>query len=303
MSSRVTLVFALLFSLAGPALALQLSASEGEASFGFLKLSLSPRSVGLGGGGVALVGGIVDADLNPAAPARDSGGVAAGQIYLPSFSATGSFAAWNIPVDDYRITAQARYLGYDNIPGYDGNDAATAAYGAHLIKLQTGVAGSLAGFDYGASVAIAENNIADQTYGAGLLNLGLWRGLSGGFAAGVSLMNVDFWTSKAADGTSIIAPVTIQAGAAYSREAYRNLQVSVTADVRKRNDESVALPVGVEACWQNILSVRLGYPVAEQNAAPTFGLGLQWSRFGFEYAYQGNAEISATQLWALEIRY
>lgn len=303
MRLRLLIAALFLFGFTESVFALQLTASEGESSFNFLKFSLSPRSTALGGAGVALVDRVADADLNPAAAGRDSGGVALGQIYLQSTSGTGSFAAWNIPWDDLHFTGQVRYLGYDDLAGYDGNNVSTAAYGAHLIKLQGGATGRFAGFDLGAGVAFVQNNIADQTYGAGLLNLGARRDLLNGFSAGLSVMNADFWTSKALDGSSLIAPTILQAGAAYTRALPHSLQVAVAADIRKPNDENLSVPVGVELTWQEILSARVGYPLLDDNAALSMGFGLQWSRYGFEYAYQGSAVISGSHLWALEIRY
>ena len=303
MHSRVSKLLIFIGICVGAASALQFDAPKGEASFGFLKLSLSPRSAALGGAGSALVDGIVDADLNPAAAIRDSGGIAAGQAYLNATSGRGDFASWNIPVENYRVTVQIRYLGYDNLSGFDGLDRSTAGYGAHSLKLQLGTAGSLFGFNYGVSTSFAQNNIADATYGAGLLNMGLQRQLPKGFSAGLSLMNADYWTSKAQDGSAIIAPTILQGGLSYSRSLPASILMSVALDARKRNDEDIAFPMGVEACWQNILSVRVGYPIAQQEASPTFGVGLNWSRYGFEYAYQGNAVTSTTQMWALEIRY
>ena len=324
MLSRVFIASALVLGMMGLPFALEVNAPEGSASFGFLKLSLSPRSVGLGGAGAGLVSGIADADLNPAAAARDSGGIAFGQTYLSSVSATGSFAEWNIPWDKRRITVQVRYLGYDNIPGYSESNQSTADYGAHTIKMQAGTAGNALGFDYGASAAFAQNNIDDKTYAAGLLNLGLWRSFPQGMSAGLSVMNADFWISKATDGSAIIAPTVFQGGVAYSHTLLGNLQVSGAVDARKPNDEEMSLPIGVEAIWQHVLSVRLGHQDLREmrlyhssefsTAATTLGLGLQWSRYGVEYAYQGNTALTdllglpksitaPSHIWALEIRY
>ena len=282
--------------------ALTFNAQEGETSFGFLKFSLSPRSIALAGSGTALVNNVADIDLNPAAAARDPGGIALGQGYLP-FATTANFVSWNIPWNDQRITAQARYLGFDNTAGYDVLDRSTTAYGAHTLKFQAGTAGKLTGFAYGASMAYAQNNVADVTYSAGLLNAGLWYELPAGFSAGFSLLNADFWTSNAQDGSPIIPPTSVQAGVSYSRNIPGHTKISVAVDARKRNDEKFAVPVGVEACWQNILSVRAGYPISEPEASPTFGVGLHWLRYGFDYAYQGNAVLSGTHFWALEINY
>ena len=318
MLSRVftAIAFGLVLGVIVPVSAFEPDAVEGSTSFGFLKFSLSSRSAGLGGAGAGLVSGIADADLNPAAAARDSGGIAFGQTYLQSASATGSFVSWNIPWDKRRITVQVRYLGYDNIPGYSESNQSTADYGAHTIKMQAGTAGNVLGVDYGASAAFAQNNIDDKTYAAGLLNLGLRRALPYGLSAGLSMMNADFWISKATDGSAILAPTVFQGGVAYSRAVPGNLQVSAALDAFKPNDDNLSFPAGVEACWQNTLSLRLGYPLGKPKgeAPTTLGVGLQWSRYGFEYSYQGNTVftdllglptylLSPTHIWALEIRY
>ena len=298
----LTAVLTILIGIA-PAFALTLDGQEGDASFGFLKFSLSPRSIALGGAGMALVDGVADVDLNPAAAARDSGGIALGQGYLP-FGSKANYVSWNIPWKDQRITVQARYLGEENIPGWsDLPFRSTAAYGAHTLKLQAGTAGNVLGFAYGVSAAYAQNNIADVTYETGLLNAGLWHELPAGFSTGVSVLNADFWTTNGRDGSKIIPPTAVQAGLAYTRNIPGHTRLSLAVDARKRNDEKLAIPVGVEACWQNLLSVRAGYPFQEPEASPAFGLGLHWSRYGFDYEYQGNAELSGAHFWALEVSY
>ncbi len=291
--------------LARPGFALQTDRQYGEASFKFLKLSLSPRATALGGAGAALLDGIGDADLNPAAAARDSGALALGQGYpFQAFSATGSQIAWNLPWDNRRVTLHARYLGYDDIPGYDASGQPTAAYAAYTLKLQAGLAGNLWGFAYGASLAFAQNNIAaDADYRTGLVNVGLMRSLPFGFALGLAALNADFWTSTAKDGSLIFPPTTLQAGLAYSRSLPENIRASVALDARTRNDEQIAFPAGLEASWKDLLWVRAGWPFAEPEPALSLGLGLRWSRFGFDYAYQGHAVMAGGHTWALEVRY
>ncbi len=218
MRFRLFLVVSMLFSLSGRIWAFDpFNVPHGESSFGFLKFPLSPRAVALGGSGVALVDGIEDADVNPAAAARDSGDLSLGQGYFPTFAALANYISWNIPVGDQRVTVQARYFSPDAIAGYNTIDDSTASYGAHTLKLQVGTAGYEWGFAYGVSAAFAQNNVADATYDAGLFNLGLWRDLDHGVSAGFSMTNLGFGTSKAQDGSRIIPPTTVQAGLAYSR--------------------------------------------------------------------------------------
>ncbi len=284
--------------------ALVIDRPYGDASFQFLKLPLSPRSTALGGAGAALVDGIGDADLNPAAAARDSAAVELGQIYTPAaFSATGSQAGWDLPLGNRRLTLHARYLGFGNIPGYDGGDQATGAYGAYTLKLQGGLAGFFWGTAYGVSMAYAQNTIAEGNYATGMVNAGLQRNLPWGFAVGAAVVNADFWTSAALDGSQVFPPTSIQAGVSLTRDLSPRLRVSLAADARTRNDEEIAFPAGVEVSWNDVLWLRAGYPFAEPTAAFSAGMGLRWSRFGFNYAYQGNAVLTGGQFWALEIRY
>jgi hypothetical protein len=306
MRFRLFLLVSMVFALADRIYAFDnlFSVPSGETNFfEFLNYSLSPRSEALGGAGVALVDGIADADLNPAAAARDSGDLSLGQGYFPTAAATANYISWNIPVEDQRITVEARYLGDDNTQGFNSIDDSTAAYGGYTLKLQAGTAGYFEGFAYGVSAAFAQHTIADGTYEAGLFNLGLWRDLQYGFSAGFSMTNVALWTSKAQDGSEVIAPTVTQGGLAYSRALPDNFRVSAALDARKVNDENIAFPAGLEASWRNILSVRLGYPFAASNASADYGLGLRWSRYGFDYVYQGNTVTGGAYFWALSIRY
>jgi hypothetical protein len=276
----------------------------GEASFQFLKLSLSPRSIALGGAGVALVDGVADADFNPAAAARDSGALAVGQGYpFLAFSATGSHITWSIPWRGKRFLVQARYLGFEDIPGWSDNNQSTAAYGAHTLKGQAGMAGILFGFAYGVTAAFAQNHIADADYALALLNAGFWRGLPWGFALGAAAVNADFWSDENSENAGVFPPTAVQAGLSYTRDLPQEVTVSLAVDARTRNDEQLAFPAGVEASWKRTLWARLGYPFAEPEPALSAGLGLRWSRFGFHYAYQGHAVLSGGHYWSLEVRY
>ena len=284
-------------------MALEFDHGYGESSFKFLKLSLSPRSMALGGAGAALLDGIGDADLNPASAARDSGSLAMGQGYPSQASAAGSHVAWNIPWQNRRITLHTRYLGYDDIPGYDGLGRPTAGYGAHTLKLQAGIAGTVFGFAYGVSTAFAQNNIADVDYGTGLLNAGIQRALPWGLSAGLSVINADYWTSSAVDGSILFPPTSIQAGLAYARSFPGEFRASLALDARTRNDEQLCFPAGIEAAWKETLMLRIGFPFGEPEPSVSGGLGLRWSRFGFNYAYQGHAVMVPGHYWNLEIRY
>jgi hypothetical protein len=297
-----------LFAVAGLAPravhALDTDLQLGQSSFKFLKLSLSPRATAMGGAGAGLVEGAGESDLNPAAAGRAGGALTLGQEYPPQeFGTTASHLSWSLPWGDKRITLNTRYLGFDKIPGWDASGASTTAYDAYTLKLQAGLAGQAVGFSYGVSAAYAQNNVAEATYSAALLNAGLWRDVGHGFSVGASMMTADFWTaSSKPDGEKPVAPVTFQAGLGYVRPLRPGMRIAGAIDVRKVNDEDVVLPAGAELMLMDALFIRAGYPFGDPDNGIGLGLGLKWSRFGFNYAYKGHSALSGGHGWTLEIR-
>jgi hypothetical protein len=303
-SIKALFALAMLPLTAGSASALDTGLQLGASSFKFLKLPLSPRATAMGGAGTGLVEGAGESELNPAAAARGPGALILGQEYPPQeFGTTASHLSWSLPWGERRITLNTRYLGFDKIPGWDGSGNATTAYDAYTLKLQAGLAGTAMGFAYGASAAYAQNNIAEATYSAALLNAGLHRDLGRGFSAGASAMNVDFWTSSSkSNGEKPAAPAIFQAGLGYVRPLRPGMRVAAAVDARKVNDEDVVFPVGAEMMFMDALFVRAGYPVGDPDNGFGLGFGLKWNRFGFNYAYKSHSQLSGAHGWTLEIR-
>jgi hypothetical protein len=306
MARGAVAAMAVLCAVATSVHALEISRPYGEASFKFLKLPLSPRIVGLGGAGAALADGAGELDLNPAAPASDSGRLVVGRGYpFSEFQSTSSQITWSIPDGSYRILLNARYLGFDNIPGYDEVAAPTTEYGAHTLKTQAGVAGVFRDLDWGVTLNYAANSIANANYATAMVNAGLRYRILTGLYAGLSAVNADFWDSKAKDSENRdpFPPTALQAGLAYTRSVIDGFSLAVAVDARTRNDEKMAWPMGAELSWRDILTFRLGFPVGEQEPALAGGIGLRWSRFQFQYAYQGHATLGAAHYWTLDIAY
>ena len=292
------------FVLLSPADALETGLELGQSSFKFLKLSLSPRSTAMGGAGTGLVEGAGESDLNPAAAALGGGALVLGQEYPPQeFGTTASHLSWSLPWGERRITLNTRYLGFDKIPGWDGTGTSTTAYDAYTYKVQAGLAGTEFGFAYGASLAYAQNNIAEASYSAALLNLGLYRDLGHGVSVGGSMMNADFYTGTSKPGgEKPLPPVIFQAGLGYVRPLRPGMRVAAAMDVRKVNDEDLVFPAGAELMVMDALFIRAGYPFGDPDNGIGLGFGLKWSRFGFNYAYKGHSALSGGHGWTLEIR-
>ena len=301
-------IFAIVFFAMGrlPIQALEIDRQYGEASFKFLKLPLSPRIVGLGGAGTALADGAGELDLNPAAPASDSGHLVVGRGYpFSEFQSTSSLITWSLPSSGYRILINARYLGFDNIPGYDEITRPTTPYGAHTLKAQAGLAGMFRQLAWGTTVNFAGNSIADANYATAMINAGVRYRILTGLHAGLSIINADFWDSQAmvAGNQDPFPPTAVQAGLAYSHAIGSSLIASLAADARSRNDEQLAWPMGAELIWRNAIIARVGFPLGEQEPGIAAGLGLHWSRFQFQYAYQSHATLGPGHFWTLDIAY
>lgn len=306
----------LLFAGGSPAHALDLDREYGASSFKFLKLPLSPRIVALGGAGAALADGAGDLDLNPAAPASDSGRLVVGKGYpFSEFYGGSSHIIWSIPNRDYRILLNARYLGFDKINGYDELARTTTPYGAHTLKGQIGLAGRgwpgrgrqsrLQDLTWGFTANLAENSVAGANYRTAMVNVGMRYRVFEGMHAGLSVVNADFWGSEAKieGNEDPFPPTAIQAGLAYARGLGAGFRAALAVDARTRNDEKLTWPMGLEVSWRDMIYARGGFPVAEQEPGIAAGLGLAWSMFRFQYAFQGHETLGPGHFWALEIRY
>jgi hypothetical protein len=296
-------LFAVAFCALPLAARAQASLDPEAPGFQFLKLTLAPRSVAMGGAGAALAEGAGEAEVNPASAARVPGSLTLGQEYAPrEFGARASHLSWGLPWASRRILLHARYLGFDEIPGWDADNNATTPYDAHTLKLQAGMAGGNFGIDWGGSLAYARNNVADASYSAALLNVGARRALPWGLAAGAAATNVAFWSGRSRSAMENAEPAaTLRGGIAWTRDLRPGSSVSLAADAVKTGEEDVVLPVGVEYKVFDALFLRAGWPVADPDNRLTLGVGLKWSRFAFQYAYKGHSALSGGHGWTLEI--
>jgi hypothetical protein len=276
----------------------------GASSFQFLKLPLSPRATAMGGAGAALAEGTGEAEINPAAGATGGGRLTLGQEYPPQeFGTNASHISWNLPWGARSLMLHARYLGFDEIPGWDEDNNASTPYEAHTLKLQAGLAGRNFGFDWGGNAAYARNNIADVSYAALLAGAGVRRGLPMGFSAGASATNVALWADKTREtGETVEPPLILQAGLGYVRPLKPGSRIAVALDARRVAEEDIVFPVGAEYQFMEALLIRAGYPVGDPDNGVALGFGLQWSRFAFNYAYKRHATLSGGHGWTLEIR-
>jgi hypothetical protein len=291
---------------ASPSFSLETDRAFGEASYQFLKLPLSPRITALSGAGIAIWDGAGEAESNPASIADDKSKVILGYGFpFSTFGAKASHLGWNVPLESGRLWLGARYLGYDKISGHSELDEETSAYGAHTWKAQIGYATTWHGLKMGLALGFAQNHIAEASYETALANVGLRYALWRGLTVGAAVTQADIWSSDAYfDGNaSPFPPTTVQAGLAYQQSLFKDWSAALAVDARTRNDETLTFPLGFEGSWREMVSLRAGYSMAAKEAGLTAGLGLAWSHFKVQYAFEGHAELDAGHYLSLEIAY
>ncbi len=280
----------------------------GESSFQLLKLHLSPRVVALGGAGSALTGSALEAtELNPASAYSDSNA-----LYLAHFLNNKEFGAktsaltWNLPLYSYKLFFHSRYIGFGDIDGHRADKSATlVAYGAHTLKVQTGLAGEYLNVQWGVAVSYVENNIAFANYRTVVGDVGLLYSPFKNLWIGAGVNNGDIWTSSLLNEKEKkpIPPTIGRVGLAYLYSVTKEVSVRMVGDARTRNDEKLTFPLGAEVICFDMITLRTGYPVLEPESAQDFGVAVKAKRFELDYSLQRHAALSPQHAFLLKIYY
>jgi len=80
-------------------------------------------------------------------------------------------------------------------------------------------------------------------------------------------------------------PLGVTVGAAWAMPATKPVRVRVVADVVKPRDQDVFGAGGAELILQDVLALRGGLSSARDKTHPTFGVGVNYAGFSFDYAY------------------
>ncbi len=312
MFKNLSITGLILASLATMVFSVETDRQFGEASYQFLKMDLSPSLIGRASAAVASGSSVSESDVNIAAAANDSALLDLNRaIPFQEFQARASQVWLSVPLRSYHWLVSARFLGFEQLRGFDSDANPEVSYGAHTLKVETGLAGRSgktgenAKWLWGASVSYAENSVAYTDYSTAMLNLGLIYRLPYGLSLGLSGRNIDFFRSSAyyTDNEAPFPPTTAQAGLAWKSSLPKNLSLEIELDARTRNDEKMVLPAGLSIKWQNLITGRMGYVLLAEEVGIQLGLGINWSFFRFDYAYQHHSVLSAAHFWSLGIEY
>jgi len=173
----------------------------------------------------------------------------------------------------------------DPLLGTDVNGDSVGTFGYRDI-LATAAFGFRASpsLDVGAGVEYLSSTIADYSAGGFAMNAGLRYFPPGvnNFSLGASVRHLGPGITMDLSPTSL--PTTWQAGMSYILPVSKGDLTLALDGQRTRGDDRTHFLAGVEYAQQNFLSLQAGYRSDFDSEAFSFGVGLTFSNFQFNYA-------------------
>lgn len=275
---------------------------KGASAMKMLSMPAQPRQAALAGAGIASSRNAGEAMRNPLAGATASSPIVsfsrtefsditgANRVSMLAGSAFGS----------WRLTAGIESLNYDKIQGYteDGLTSDGLFFTAGNIATQLGVARTFNSMSAGLNVRYANQNIDDYNMNAILFDGGVKYNLHKYFEFGAVFNNLGLIFSKADE----IAPLSVQTGVTANCPLPLGLAAALSTDLYRRNDSAQELRTGLEIMYEELFSLRLGYPISgEENAALSAGLAIRIDFIEVEYAFQNNAVLKANHIVGVNV--
>ena len=250
-------------------------------------LGTSAAISAMGGASAAAPGGLWALGYNPAGLAdineRRIGGtylkwienssVAYGAVALPPGFAVGAvgFDQGSItPSDEFFQSGSDRVSDFGAIAGYGTklpekwSKVSLGITGQYWQKNYAGIKASTFAVNLGGRYMAMEDQL---TVGAYVQNLG---------------PSIKFETSEEDK-----QPMTMAGGLGWmmKKADSQMARFGVMADVVKPLDQDVYLAAGGQVILQDILSLRAGVSTANKETTPTFGVGVMYKGFGFDYSF------------------
>ena len=281
----------------------------GTTSADFLKLGVGARNIAMGETG-ATESSVYAAYWNPAGLAQVDG---------REFAFT--YGAWLANIS-YRYAAYAQrtawgtfaaswdYVFVPDIQRYDNTGAAQNSFYAPVDSaFGLSYANTFSGVPVGATVKYLYSQLDDasaRTLAADvgvLLSPLLWERKD--LALGLAVQNIGSGMKFISETDPL--PLNVKLGASY-RAAPR---LTLAADADKPKDESAILHLGAEytalGSAGSGVSLRAGYETNRQGvggiAGATFGLGIDYARFSFDYALTPFDDLGLTHRASVKVRF
>lgn len=257
----------------------------GKTGFDFLNDPPGARSAAMGGA-VSAAGDDAEASLwNPSILA----GLRQRQASVGYASRLDGMAqaslAYGHPVASGALGLGVRTLDSGDIPSYDDQDGAKAAYDAKDLCLSAGYARASGAFRWGVNVKQVRETLAGRSADAVAADVGVgFQKKSWPVALGAALRNAGGKASFLREKVALPRSLDLGAAARFLGEA-----VVVTAESRRGADGDSSFAAGAEAWLYNVLALRAGWEGGERAGdGATLGLGIRLRDLRVDFAFAGH---------------
>jgi hypothetical protein len=305
---RITALFIALVVLIGSACP---ASGTGTTAFNFLKVGLGARPVGMGGAFTAVADDATAVYWNPAGLTAMVGTEALAGYIAYMADINSGFAAYTRPMGDkgrLAVSINSFYIGDIVETDETGNELGTfgssmfvptLAYGRRLNeKLAVGAAAKL-----------VYQSIASYTsYGAALDVGATYLLPDKPYSFGFVVQNLGQQLSAFVEETDL-TPITAKAGAVYR---HRTAPFVAALDVGTAIDSDIFFNLGAEYWVSSLLGLRFGYYSMGQElhsesdrdilGGLSFGLGLRWKKYGFDYALVPKVDLGQVHRLSLSVK-
>jgi hypothetical protein len=249
-------------------------------------LGTSAAIAGMGGASAAAPGGLWSLGYNPAGLSdvtewRIGGSyfnwIESSSVSYGAFGAPPGFAGGILSFDQGSITLSDQF--FTTTTEKVNDFGAIAGYGARL-------PGNLSALRLGLSAQYWQKNLAGIKAGTFAVNLGgMYSVIKDQLTLGAYVQNLGP-ALKFETAEEDKQPMTIAGGAMWSMKSKdAPVHVSLLADVLKPTDRDVIFAGGGQLVLRKVLALRAGANNYAEKTSPTFGAGIMYKSFGFDYAY------------------
>ena len=277
----------------------------GTSSFSFLKIGVGAASHAMAGSYTAIGVGASSLFWNPAGAAQGTRSVdimVDQSRWIADFQLTSFAAVWRLSrVHHIGFSALALYAPPTEITTEYRPDGTGEFYNFGDVLLGLTYAQRMTDrFSFGITTKLVEEQLADLTMRNVLLDLGTYYNTGyKDLRFAVSLMNfgsparpkgayVDS-DSTESEYEAFAPPTIFRLGVTHEWLQSEGHEFTTSIQLNHPVDNAENISLGLEYGFGHLLFVRSGYVTGEQSW--TFGLGLKWSNFNFDYSYADMGDL------------
>jgi len=305
---KITAITAVLLVVTGSVCA---ASGAGTTAFNFLKIGLGARPLGMGGAFTAVAADATAAYWNPAGLTAVVGTEALAGYVRYVADINSGFAAYTRPLGEkarMALSINSYYIG--GITETDENNDTLGEFGSSMLIPSFAYARSLnERLAVGAAAKLIYQSIASYTsYGAALDLGAVYLMPDKPYSFGLVVQNLGQQLSAFVEEKDL-TPIMGKAGAVYR---HRTAPFVAALDVGKAIDSDFFFNMGAEYWVSSMLGLRFGYYSMGQElhsesdkdilGGLSFGLGLRWRKYGFDYALVPKVDLGQVHRLSLSLK-